>query len=201
MPSEGWAVSGTLMIACNCDYGCPCNVNGLPTTGKCEGGWTWSIDTGHYEATSLDGLNISLFANWPAAIHEGGGKAVSFLDDSGDEEQQEALRALVRGDAGGPWAIFGGTYELEGPHAVSYDVKVADELSSYRVGDAAELQMRAITNPVTGDAVHPRLLLPEGLLVNDLGLYASETFAVRQGVEYDHSGRYAAMGAFAYAGQ
>jgi hypothetical protein len=104
----------------------------------------------------------------------------------------------VRGDAGGPWAIFSGTYELEGPHAVSYDVKVADELSSYKVGDAAELQMRAIANPVTGDAVHPRLLLPEGLLVNDLGLYASETFAVRQGVEYDHSGRYAAMGAFAY---
>jgi hypothetical protein len=82
---------------------------------------------------------------------------------------------------------------------VSYDVKVADELSSFKVGDAAELQMRAIANPVTGESVHPRLLLPEGLLVNDLGLYASETFAVRQGVEYDHSGRYAAMGAFAYA--
>jgi hypothetical protein len=200
MSSQGWAASGTLMIACNCDYGCPCNVNGLPTTGKCEGGWTWTIDSGKYGSTSLDGLSISVFANWPGAIHEGGGKAVAFLDESGDDEQQEALRALIRGDAGGPWAIFSATYELDGPHAASYDVKIADEKSGYKIGDAADLQMRPITNPVTGDAVHPRLLLPEGLLVKDLGLYASETFAVRQGVEYDHSGRYAALGAFEYAG-
>jgi hypothetical protein len=60
--------------------------------------------------------------------------------------------------------------------------------------------MEPITNPVTGDAIHPRLLLPEGLLTRDMGLYASKTFAVRQGVDYDHSGRYAAMGAFEYAG-
>jgi hypothetical protein len=197
--SDGWAVSGTLIIACNCDYGCPCNVNGLPTTGKCEGGWTWVIDSGRYEATPLDGLSLSVFANWPGAIHEGGGKAVSFLDDRADDEQRAALVALARGDAGGPWAIFSTTYELEGPHPVPYDVEIADELSSFKIGDDAELQMRPITNPVTGAAVHPRLLLPEGLLTHDLGLYASKTFAVRRGVDYDHSGRYAAMGAFEYA--
>jgi hypothetical protein len=38
-----WALRGTVMIACNCDYGCPCNVNGRPTNGDCEGGWTWHI--------------------------------------------------------------------------------------------------------------------------------------------------------------
>jgi hypothetical protein len=200
MAGEGWTMSGTLMIACNCDYGCPCNVNGLPTTGKCEGGWTWAIDSGRYESTSLDGLSFSVFANWPGAIHEGGGTAVSFLDDRADDDQLEALTALARGDAGGPWAIFGTTYELDGPHPASYDVEIADEQSSFKIGGVAELQMRAITNPVTGDAVHPRLLLPEGLLVRDLGLYASKTFTVRRGVEYDHSGRYAAMGAFEYAG-
>jgi hypothetical protein len=200
MPNGGWALSGTLLIACNCDYGCPCNVNGRPTTGKCEGGWTWAIDSGRYERTSLDGLALSVYADWPGAIHEGGGKAVSFLDDRADEEQQEALRTLVRGDAGGPWAIFSTTYQLEGPHPASYDVEIADERSSFKIGDVAELQMEPITNPVTGDAIHPRLLLPEGLLTRDMGLYASKTFAVRQGVDYDHSGRYAAMGAFEYAG-
>jgi len=39
-----WELKGTVVIACNCDYGCPCNFNALPTQGKCEGSWTWHID-------------------------------------------------------------------------------------------------------------------------------------------------------------
>ena len=76
-----WSMEGTVLVACNCDYGCPCNVNGLPTTGKCEGGWTWHVEEGRYGETSLGGLNLSIFAEWPGAIHEGGGRAVSFFDE------------------------------------------------------------------------------------------------------------------------
>jgi hypothetical protein len=199
---EGWAMTGTLMVACNCDYGCPCNVNGRPSTGKCEGGWTWRIDSGRYATTSLDGLCFSIFADWPGAIHEGGGQAVGYLDERADEVQREALRGLMRGEAGGPWAIFITTYELDGPHAASYEVVVAEERSRYKIEDAAELQIEPIRNPVTGNEVHPRLLLPEGLLVRELGLYASKTFRVQDGanVKYDHSGRYASVGAFDYSG-
>src|SRR5262249_52090754 len=39
-----WRLEGTLLIACNCDYGCPCNFNALPSYGKCEGGWLWHIE-------------------------------------------------------------------------------------------------------------------------------------------------------------
>jgi hypothetical protein len=198
--SEGWQVEGTLMIACNCDYGCPCNVNGRPTTGKCEGGWTWHIDSGRYGTTALDGLNFSIFADWPGAIHEGGGRAVAYVDERADEGQKSALTALARGEIGGPWAIFITTYELEGPYPAPYEVEVAGERSSFRVGTAAELQVEPIKNPVSGDEVHPRLLLPEGLLVRDLGLFASRKFRVADGISYDHSGRYAAVGAFANTG-
>ena len=195
-------MSGTLLIACNCDYGCPCNVNGLPTTGKCEGGWTWHIDSGHYGSTRLDGLNFSVYADWPGAIHDGGGRAVSFVDEQANEDQRAALTALSRGEAGGPWAIFINTYELEGPQPVSYSVDVAGERSSFRIGDdTATLQVQPITNAVTGAEVHPRLLLPEGLLTHDLGLFASKTFRVSgTTVDYDHSGRYAAVGEFTYTG-
>ena len=200
MKPGSWTMKGTLMIACNCDYGCPCNVNGRPTTGKCEGGWTWAIESGQYGETSLDGLNFSVFADWPGAIHEGGGRAVGFLDARADEAQSEALERLIRGDAGGPWGIFINTYELEGPHRAPYEVAVAGERSGYRVGEFATLQMEPIRNPVTSAEVHPRLVMPEGLLTHDLGLYASEVFSVHDGISYDHSGRYAAMGAFDYSG-
>jgi hypothetical protein len=92
--------------------------------------------------------------------------------------------------------VFASTYDLEGPDPVPYEVEVSDGTSSYRVGDAAELRVEPIRNPVTGNEVHPRLLLPEGLLVRDLGLFASQTFKVKANVSYDHSGRYAAVGAF-----
>jgi hypothetical protein len=41
-----WALKGTVLIACNCDFGCPCNFNALPSHGFCEGGWTWHINEG-----------------------------------------------------------------------------------------------------------------------------------------------------------
>ena len=68
-----WTLKGTVLIACNCDYGCPCNFNALPTTGKCEGGWTWHVEDGRFGETMLDGLNFTVVVKWPGAIHEGNG--------------------------------------------------------------------------------------------------------------------------------
>src|SRR5919204_2092412 len=133
MASE-WTMAGTILVACNCDWGCPCNVNAYPSKGKCEGGWTWRIDSGRYGETTLDGLSFSIFADWPGAIHEGGGKAIAFFDDRADDAQREALTTLARGEAGGPWGIFINTYELAGPEPAPYEVGIADGRSYYRIG-------------------------------------------------------------------
>jgi hypothetical protein len=195
-----WSLSGTILIACNCDWGCPCNVNGRPTEGHCEGGWTWHVETGSFGDVSLDGLSFSVFADWPGAIHEGGGQAVAFVDEQAGDEQLEALRTIVRGDAGGPWSLFIATYELSGPHPAPYEVVLDGDRSRYRIGDVAELELEPITNPVSGAEIHPRLILPEGLVTDEAALLSSRRFAVRDGIAYDHSGRYGAVGPFAYSG-
>jgi hypothetical protein len=189
-----------MLVACNCDYGCPCNVNGHPSTGKCEGGWTWHIDLGRYGDTTLDGLAFSVFADWPGAIHEGGGKAIGRYDERADDAQREALATLIRGEAGGPWGVFSTTYDLEEPQPAAFDVQIDGAQSRYAIGDSAELELQYISNPVTGADIHPSMNLPEGLLVRALDLFASKTFRVNGSVAYDHSGRYAAMGAFEYSG-
>jgi hypothetical protein len=189
-----------MLVACSCDYGCPCNVNGRPSTGNCEGGWAWQIDGGHYGETTLDGLAFSIFADWPGAIHEGGGKAIGRYDERADDAQREALTTLMRGEAGGPWGVFITTYELEEPQPASFDIQIDGARSRYTIGDSAVLEVQNIHNPVTGAEIHPRLELPEGLLVRALDLFASKTFRITGSVAYDHSGRYAAMGAFAYSG-
>lgn len=195
-----WNLKGTVLIACNCAYGCPCNYNALPTTGDCEGGWTWIFEQGELDGVRLDGLGVAVFADWPGAIHEGGGKASAYADDRADEQQREALARFVRGELGGPWAVFINTYELDGPHFVPFDVELSEHTSRYAIGDVARLEMDPIRNPVTGAEAHPSVRLPQGLVFEE-GYYAtSSVFTVTGGVEYDHSGKNTEYAPFAYAG-
>jgi hypothetical protein len=195
-----WSLKGTVLIACNCAYGCPCNYNALPTTGDCEGGWTWIIDKGELDGVSVDGLGVAVFADWPGAIHEGGGVATAYIDERADDDQRAALTRVARGEVGGPWAIFINTYTLDGPHFTSFDVELSEHMSRYTIGDVAKLEMEPIRNPVTGDPSYPSVRLPQGLVFNE-GYYATSTlFTVNDGVSYDHSGKNTEYAPFAYSG-
>lgn len=195
-----WHLSGHILIACNCDWGCPCNFNAPPTNGDCEGGWIWSIDRGDVDGVDLTGRAMALFADWPGAIHEGGGRAVAYVDDAGDDPQTNAMTRLLRGEVGGPWSIFINTYDLDGPHAARFTVAPAEHASTAIIEGVAELELQPIRNPVSGAEAHPEMILPEGLVLNRGGLAASKVFRVDAGVAYDHSGKYAAFGAFDYRG-
>lgn len=195
-----WNLKGNVVIACNCDWGCPCNFNARPTRGKCEGGWIWAIDNGRLDDVRVDSLGIALYADWPGAIHEGGGRAVAYFDDRADERQRAALVGLLRGEAGGPWGIFSKTYELAPPESASFEFNLADYDTRVRIGDAVEVELTTIRNPVSNAEVHPEIVLPEGLVVKGGKLAASRVFKVRSAINYDHSGQYAAFGTFLYAG-
>jgi hypothetical protein len=194
-----WRLDGHVLIACNCDYGCPCNFNAPPSRGKCEGGWIWAFERGHVGGIGVDGLAVALYSDWPGAIHEGGGRAVSYMDERADDAQREALTRLVRGELGGPWGIFIKTYELAGPSPARFELELAGHDTRARIGDAVELELTTIRNPVTHAEVHPEVVLPEGLITKHGYMGASRVFRVRDGIGYDHSGQYAAFGRFHYA--
>jgi hypothetical protein len=195
-----WKVEGTVLVACNCDWGCPCNFNARPSRGNCEGGWSWIIEKGTYGPTSLDGLGLSVYADWPGAIHEGNGKAVGLIDERADPVQRDALTHLVRGDLGGPWGIFRNTYQLQGPFAAAYDFQPAGHHTRLRVADIVHLHLQPIRNPVTGVEAFPEILLPQGIVMKRANVAASAEFRVTEGVQYDHSGQYTSFGRFAYEG-
>lgn len=194
-----WSVSGNVLIACNCDWGCPCNFNALPSRGNCEGGWIWMIEKGHVDDVALDNLGIAVFAKWPKAIHEGGGRAICYIDERASDAQRSALSGLMKGELGGPWALFINTYALEAPATARFEVSLADHGSRARIGDAVALELQTIRNPVTQAEVHPEVVLPEGLVVKRGSMAASKVFRVGEGMGYDHSGQYAAFGRFEYA--
>ena len=194
-----WQLKGTVLIACNCDYGCPCNFNALPTKGHCEGGWTWHVEKGTVDDTALDGLSFSLFAKWPGAIHHGNGEAVIFVDERANGAQRDAVAALVTGQFGGPWGILAWTWPTShGPTAVPYDITIDGIHSRLKVGESVVLEATPIKNPVTGADVHPSMVLPEGLIVKRADLCATSTFRINDAITLDHSGLYAAVGPFDY---
>ena len=173
-----WQLKGNVIIACNCDFGCPCNFNALPSRGHCEGGWIWVISEGEIRGVRVDGLAVALYAKWPGAIHQGGGTAIAYVDARGTAEQREMLAGLLRGEFGGPWGVFSNTYQLTAPAATSFLIEFADYDTRLRIGDAVELELQTIRNPVTQAEVHPEMILPEGLVVKRGQLAASKVFRV-----------------------
>ena len=196
-----WQLTGHVILACNCDYGCPCNFNGRPTSGKCEGNWNWHVEHGSFGDTRLDGLTFSAVCDWPGAIHEGNGSAMLLIDEKANDAQRAAIMTLLGGKAGSPWSIIGRTLTtVHGPEYVRYEVKVADYTSVVRAGDRVTLEMEPVRNPVTKAEVHPKAILPEGFVFKEGLLGASKTFATKGAVRYDHSGKYAACAPFEYQG-
>jgi hypothetical protein len=197
--SVTWHLKGTVVVACNCDYGCPCNFNALPSRGHCEGGWTWQVESGRHGDVSLDGLSFSLLCDWPGAIHEGNGEAMMLIDERADQLQQATIVKFLQGEIGGPWAILVNTFaNYHGPHIVPYEIDLEGDRSSVRAGEVLELATEPIRNPVTQAEVHPRAVLPEGMIFKDGALLTSSVFKVQDGVSYDHSGKYVALAEFEY---
>ena len=195
-----WELKGTVIVACNCDYGCPCNFNALPTTGKCEGTWTWHVERGTFGDTSLDDLNFTVCVNWPGAIHEGNGEALILVDERADEAQRNAIETLIGGDAGGPWGVLAWTWPtIHGPKSVPYDVHVDGVNSRVKAGDSYEVVSEAIKNPVSGAEVHPGAVLPEGIVFKEGDFGSSTTLRVSDGIAYEHPGKYTAVGPFEYS--
>jgi len=160
----------------------------------------WHIERGAYGDVTLDGLSLSLYANWPGAIHEGKGEALMLVDDRADAAQRTALETLLGGKVGGPWEILGWTWPtVHGPYAVTYELAFDGVRTKVRCGDYVEVEGTPITNPVTGAEAHPSVVLPEGIILKRGDLGATSRFRVNHKMGYDHSGQYLAVGPFEYA--
>ena len=95
-----WKIDGYYIDSCNCDWGCPCQFMARPTHGGCEGMGGVLVRKGNYgQSVSLDNLLVAFVFSYPAAIHEGHGKASYYIDERADEDQFQALSKIVSGDA------------------------------------------------------------------------------------------------------
>ena len=104
--STNWEIKGTYFESCNCNIACPCIFLESPSTGECTVLIAWQVESGNYNGTELDGLNVALAAYVPGNMIDVDWKVALYIDQRANEAQQEALTLIFSGQAGGHFAAI-----------------------------------------------------------------------------------------------
>lgn len=164
-----WEIHGRELANCNCDYGCPCQFNALPTDGTCEAVVVFEIDVGHYGSVRLDGLRSAFVAKWPGPVHEGNGEMQIIIDESATEEQRDALQTIMTGGDTREMATMWWVYSAMAPNKletiykpIESEIDIEARVGRFVIPDVVEVDAEPIKNPVTGAEHRARIDLPHG---------------------------------------
>lgn len=178
---------------CNCDWGCPCQFNAKPTHGNCEGLSAFHIKSGNYGDVKLDRLNMAAAYAWPGAIHEGHGKASFYVDERANEDQFEALGTILTGQAGGgPFEIYTSTLDtFQKPKRARISFSAKGLKSNVKVDGIGEIQLKPMTNPVTGEIHRAIIELPAGFESSRIETASLDKLVVDDGyLKFQYVGTY-----------
>ncbi|MEE9279540.1 MAG: DUF1326 domain-containing protein [Myxococcota bacterium] len=191
-----WSIRGPAFANCNCDYGCPCQFNALPTHGNCEALAAMRIDQGHFGDVRLDGLCWVNTYSWPGAVHEGNGTHQSIIDERADEKQRAALVEILHGreseEGANVFQVYASTMStvldpLFRPIEFSCDIE--GRKARLVVPELIESTVGPIRNPVTGDEHRVSIRQPEGFEYTEAEM-GSGTSSARAGVPMELSESY-----------
>ncbi len=197
MAHVDWAIKGPELSTCNCDWGCPCQFNALPTRGNCRAVVALRVDEGHFGDVRLDGLKaVGIFA-WPGAIHEGRGEALAIVDERATPEQRDALLKILSGQETDPFAtifnvVAAMTETFHDPQfkPIEFEFDQEKRTGRFSVAGIVDATAEPIKNPVSGAEHRARVALPHGFEYLEAE-YASSTAKTSGPIENDWSGRHA----------
>src|SRR6516162_2275651 len=81
-----WHFSGDYFENCNCGVVCQCFVSknapltSRPTEGVCDVALIFHIESGSYDGTTLDGLNVAVAVHTPGPMAEGNWSVAAYID-------------------------------------------------------------------------------------------------------------------------
>jgi len=177
---SSWRILADEIVTCNCAWGCPCQFNALPTTGRCEALVAVNIREGHYNDTPLGGVSYAAAYWWPGPIHEGNGIVQFAIDEKATESQREAILAITSGTEGGTlFEIFASVVSkvLEPLYAaIAFESNPERRVGRVTVKGLGEFRVVPIRNPVTGEEHRASIHLPNGFEYKSAEIANCETF-------------------------
>ena len=195
---KNYFLKGTLLGACNCDWGCPCNFEVPPSYSFCEGMYVWYVEQGHYGEAILDGSTFAMYNKFPGAVHEGNATSVVMVDDRVPSELRPVIESLIQEVA--PFSIFLElTSNFLGFRYLPIDLRLQGIRSGVIIPDTLELQLGPMNNPVTGEDELATLNKPTGFTSKVQELCSAEALRFNhEGICFDHSGKYGEFSPFEY---
>lgn len=192
-----WRMRGPEIANCNCDWGCPCQFNALPTRGNCRAMTAQRIDEGYFGDTDLSGLAWCGMFAWPGPIHHGGGEAFVVVDERADEAQRNAILTILTGQETEPGAtifnVFATVIDTHHPpvfRPIAFDLDIDRRSGRVFVEGIIDTRVSPIKNPVTGAEHRARVTLPHGFEYREAE-YASGDTGAGEPVELDWQSRHA----------
>jgi hypothetical protein len=160
-----WHMETEYIQSCNCDYGCPCNFNALPTYGNCEALIAYRVVKGNFESTKLDGVTFAWGLWWPKAIHMGDGIGKLYVDKKASPDQVKAIEEITSGKyGGGVFTVFPSTLKKALPTEITnIDFHFEKYDGWFTVEGAGEVRSHHITNAKTGAPFEGEIALPGGI--------------------------------------
>ena len=144
MPTS-WKIAGSYFETCNCEVACPCVFTSPPTSGEHTVLIAWHIDHGNFGEIDLDGLNAVLAVYSPGNMLEVKWTVAVYVDERGNQAQQDALTLIFSGQAGGHLAALAPhIYEVLGVKAAPIEYRSEGKRRSLRLGNIADAEIEGL---------------------------------------------------------
>ncbi|UGU15589.1 DUF1326 domain-containing protein [Sinomicrobium kalidii] len=198
METTEFEIRGPAFATCNCDWGCPCQFNALPTSGQCEALWAMRIEQGNLDGIRLDGLVWGTLFWWPGAVHEGDGKVQLFIEERASADQRQALETIGRGQVSAEGTFFQ-IFAAMAPHlqpsvaaAIDFDCDIEAGKAHLNVKELVKAEGTPIRNKVTGAESRSRVTFPQGFEYNEAEFISGKTHtldkaAIKLDLEESHA--------------
>ena len=146
--AAGYELEGSLLEVCTCNVLCPCWIGEDPDGGDCLSVVAYHFDRGTIRGVDISGLTVASAVHIPGNVLAGNWKQVLYVDDDADEEQYDAIVAMMTGELGGP---LGDLAQLVGERVAieraPMSHSIVDGAGSPKVGDVISADMHPYRGP------------------------------------------------------
>jgi hypothetical protein len=198
-----WKLAGTYFENCNCDWVCPCTVTSFasPATGdRCQVILNYHVRRGEVDGVDVSGRSVSIVADSPKRMLDGGWRVGLIIDDKASKEQADKLTAVFAGQVGGPMANIAPLIgELLGVERLPIEYSDDGNKHRIRIGDAVAIEVEDYAAQEGGETTKlTGVAHPSGSTITIAKPLASQIKAF--GMQFHNAGKSAFSAPFNWAG-
>lgn len=198
-----WKLAGTYFENCNCDWVCPCTVTSFasPSTGdRCQVILNYHVSSGEVDGVDVSGRSVSIVADSPKRMLDGGWRVGLIIDDKASKEQADKLTAVFAGQVGGPMASIAPLIgELLGVERLPIQYSDQGNRHSIRIGDDVAIEVEDYAAQEGGETTKlTGVFHPSGSTITIARPTDSKIRAF--GMQFENAGKSAFSAPFNWAG-